>query len=77
MSFTVLKKKKKKSIVQLSGRRMPSYFWMVVDYEVLKQLSKGEWKDLPSKRNCMGGRTEAGHSRCERPGDNQFALKDK
>ena len=56
---------------------MPSYFRMVVDHKVLKQLSKGKWKDLPSKRNCMGGRTETGHSRCERPGNNQFALKDK
>lgn len=47
----MLKENKKQniSIVQLSGRRMPSYFWMVVDYEVLKQLSNGEWKD-PSKR---------------------------
>lgn len=79
MSFTMLKEKTKQniSIVQLSGRRMPSYFWMVVDYEVLKQLSNGEWKDLPSKRKCMGGRTETGHSRCERPGNNQFVLKDK
>lgn len=56
---------------------MPSYFWMVVDHKVLKQLSKGKQKDLPSKRNCMDGRTETGHSRCERPGNNQFALKDK
>ena len=56
---------------------MPSYFQKVVEYEVLKQLSKDMWKDFPSKRNCMGGRTETSHSRCERPGNNQFALKDK
>lgn len=49
----MLKEKTKQniSIVQLSGRRMPSYFWMVVDYEVLKRLSKASGRTSQARGN--------------------------